>query len=141
CRGCAHRIDALLTEVLDGAIQIIDVERDVVAPEVAVAGVRGLSVCGLVEEYLEVRSMTQPVEPDLADHRPLVHAQMNPHPVVLRLLGAECVDLLAAEYVHEEVMGLSKVRDVEAQMIRTSQARDPALRLVVHKTSMSRPDC
>src|SRR5262249_59483516 len=99
-----------------------DVQRDVVAAEVAVAGRRALVLMRLVLEHLEVEAEAAAVEADLVDNPSRVDVEVIEHPVVVVPHLGQRVDVVEAEHVHEESVRLLHVRDGDADVVAAAQS-------------------
>src|SRR5690606_20094195 len=96
----------------DGGVEVVDVEGEVMAPEIAVSRLGRLAVGRLELEHLEVRPRTATVEVELAHDRARMHPEVFEHPVAFGVLEwAEGVDPVAPDGVYEEVVGLVEVRN------------------------------
>jgi hypothetical protein len=123
-RRVAEDGHAVRAEVGDGGVQVVDVERDVMSPDVAVAGNRPALVGRGVVEDLEDRLVAEAEEPVLRHRRPRVHVEVLRHPVAVVVTErAERVEVLAAEDVDEEALGLVEVRHGEAHVVEAAQSR------------------
>jgi len=114
---------ALVLEVVDGGVHVIDVEREVVAAQVAVARHRPLVPGRLVLEDLQVEAEGAAVEADLADGRAGIDVQVRGHPVVVVPHPRQRVHVVAAQHVHEELVRLRHVRHGDPHVIAAPQPR------------------
>ena len=101
----------------DRRIHVVDVQGDMVAADVAVAGHVSLAVSSAIGEDLEVRAVAESVEPDLGDLRPRVHIKLPLHPVVVAVLAGQRVDVVCAEHPDEEVMCGIHVGNSDADVV------------------------
>src|SRR5690554_122772 len=123
CRRLAEDTHPVPPQVLDRRVKVLEVEREVVATDVAVARLGGLSVGGLPLEDLEVGSVLAAVEAQLTHDRARVHVEALGHPVgVLVHEGTERVDVLAPDDVDEEAVRLLDVGDGEADVLGAEQS-------------------
>ena len=118
----AHDLDVVCAQVSDSRLHVVDVDREVVASDVAVARLGRLAIGRVVEKGLDVAAISQPVETDLFDHGARVHPEGHSHPVVVGALGSERVDVLGAENVDEEAFGLVEVGHGDADVVDASHA-------------------
>ena len=100
-----------------------DVERQVMAADIAVARDGRLTVGGLVLEHLEIGSRAAPVEAQLAHDGARVDVEMLAHPVVVVLVRPERVDVRATQHPDEEVVGFLQVGHGEPDVIGADQSR------------------
>ena len=121
--GLAQHAHARAPQVRDGRVEVVDVEGQVVAADVAVAGLVALAVGRLPLEDLEVRAVLAAVEAQLAHDRARVHVEVLGHPVVVALERAERVHVLAPDHVDEEAVRLVEVGNGEADVLRSAQPR------------------
>src|SRR5690554_6257504 len=141
-RRFAEDTHPVAAQVLDGQIEVLDVEREVVATDVAVAGLRRLAFGGLPLEDLEVGAGLAAVEAQLAHDSARVHVQVLGHPVVVLDEGAERVDVLATEHVDEERVRFVEVGDGEADVLGADQAGERhGSSWVGYKKTSSMPNC
>ena len=116
--------DAVLAQVRHGSVQVLDVQRDVVAADIAVAGWLEPPFRGGVVEDLEDRLAAAAEEPVLRDCGARVHVQVFAHPVVIGVRERpERVQVLAAQDVDQEAARLVQIGHGEAQMIDAAQSR------------------
>ena len=95
-----------------------------VAAEVAVARLRALVRPGLVLEDLEVEAEAAAVEPDLPHDRARVDVEVVEHPVVVVAHLGQRVDVVAAQHVGEEGVGLLHIGDGDADVVAAAQSGD-----------------
>src|ERR1700730_10723453 len=94
------------------------------AAHVAVAGRMCALVGRLVLEDLKQRLAAEPEEMNAGYHRPVVDAKVFAHPVAVVLVGAECVQVLASEHVHQELAGLVEAGNGDADVVQPGQPDD-----------------
>jgi hypothetical protein len=104
-----------------GNVEIVDVQGDVVPPDVAVARHFGPLVGCRVVEHLEHRLVPAPEEAVLRDGRPRVHVEVLRHPVAVVAERSERIEVVAAEHVDEEGRGLVEVGNGEPHVVETAQ--------------------
>src|SRR5258705_6365425 len=80
-RRFAQYPNTLGAKVIDGSVEILDVKRQVMAADIAVARNGRLGVGRLVLEHLEIGARAAPVEAQLAHHGARVDVEMLAHPV------------------------------------------------------------
>ncbi len=115
--GFAEDAHVVAAQVLECGIEIIDVEREVVAANVAVAWLGALAIRWLPPEDFKVGSVATAKESQLTHDAARVHVEVLTHPVVVRPLeGAEGVDTLAPDDVNEEAFGFVEVRNGETNV-------------------------
>ena len=108
---------------LDRGVEVVDVERDVVATDVAVARLVGVLVRRGVLEHLEDRLPAAAEEVQLLHHRAGVHVEVLVHPVAVVVAERpERVHVLAAQHVDQEGPRLLEVGDGEADVVDAGQA-------------------
>ena len=79
----AHHFNAVFSQVQYRGVEVIDVERNVVSADVAVAWLGTLAVNRLVEEDLKVCAVPEAVEANLTDFGPRMHTEVRVHPIVV----------------------------------------------------------
>src|SRR5215207_2041098 len=116
-----HEVHSVPAQVLGGGVQVVDVDCQVLYPEVA--GSREvLALVGRVElEQLDVRAVGTAQEADDLDAAAGGHTQPIPRRVIPRRFTL--VEQLAAEYVDEKGGCLLYIRHGDADVVYTAQSR------------------
>ncbi len=124
--GFGHHVDVVFPQVRKRGVQVVDVQRDVMPADVAVAR-RDARLLGCrVLEHLEDRLSAAAVEMQPLHDRAGVDAEMVGHPIgVVVPVRAERVEVLASDHVDEEPVGLAEVGDGDADVVDAAQSRQP----------------
>lgn len=122
-RRLAQKPNAILLQVIERNLEIVNIEGKMMASDIAVFRKNEVLIRRLVLEDLEVRAMLTPEKTQPSHNCTRMDVKMRLHPVVLGLKGTKLKDELAADHVHKKAGGLLQVRHGEADMLRSSQTR------------------
>nr|WP_236700391.1 hypothetical protein [Allosalinactinospora lopnorensis] len=128
----------MTAQVSDRRIDVFDVERQVVAADIAVAGRLRVPLGRVVLEDLEVRAVGASEEAEFAHHRARVHVEAVGHPRVIGVERAERVHEVASDHVDEEPRRLFEVGDSEAHVLDPGQSRQTTGSPAAHRANTSR---
>ena len=111
-------------EVLDGGIQIIDIEGNVMPSHVAVARLVEILMGGLKLEYLEIWTKGAPIEAKFLECAPRVDVQVFCEPVIVPNPRSERVNEFATDDIDKEGVSLRNGGDGESDVFRTAEPRN-----------------
>src|SRR5690606_15129636 len=115
----------------DRRIDVVDIECQMVAADVAVAGLAAVLIrCGIFED-LEIRSVAAAQESEPLHYRARMDVEMLLHPVAIGLERAALVERLAADDVDEECSRFVQIRHGEADMVGAGEPRHAVFLLAV----------
>ena len=124
CRRFTENCEAIREQVRDGRIYVIDVERNVMATDVAVARLLAVLVWCLKFKDLKVGAKVAAVKPEFFEDASSVNVEVFTEPVILANPRTELVDELASDDVHKKVVSLLNRRNGKADMFGASKAGD-----------------
>src|SRR4051812_27904286 len=120
--GLTHDLDAVVPEMLERSVEIIDIERDVVTANVAVAGRRRTLVRRFILEDLEIHSTTAAQEA-IAHAGIRMNIELAAHDLRIGDDGAAVEHEFASNDIGEEQHGLFEIGNGDADMLAPLQTR------------------
>lgn len=123
-RRLTENSEAIREQVRDGRIYVIDVERNVMATDVAVARLLAVLVWCLEFKDFKVGAKVAAVKPEFLEDASRVNVEVFAEPVILANPRTELVDELASDDVHKKVVSLLDRPNGKADVFGASKAGD-----------------
>jgi hypothetical protein len=119
--GLAQDLDADRTQIVDGDVDVVDVESEVVSADVAVAGSDGVLVRGDVLEDLEDGTSSTSKEAQVRDLRRRIDVEVLVHPCAPVDDRSQRVQVLTPQDLDQEASRLLDVRHCQPHMIEAGE--------------------